>query len=270
MKANAKRKALRPRIDELSFESVPTPVREYEPMDAAKIRELIEAARGGCAASREEIVLRNQGLVHSLVKKFKFRGSLTYGDLIVEGNIGLLRAIESFDPAAGAWSTYAGFWINQKVRRSIETTSSLVRIPAHARKKAIRFFKAENEAGVGRLRAKDFAAVAGLRKDVAEKIAQAADALRMTHCIGEVKFVRCAKGTGRAITHFDDAPDSETLEELEAAMAVLDERERKVIHWRFFQGKKLKEVGYALGITRERVRQIEQEAIEKMREARGA
>lgn len=233
-------------------------------------------ARAGCAASRERLVATNLRLVVSVAKRFANRG-VPLLDLIQEGNLGLLKAVDRFDPERGyRFSTYATWWIRQAVARGLASQGRSVRLPVHAGEALSR---ALTEAG--RLRqslgrepfASEVAESLGLSTVQVQRIlAAAVDPVSLDSPCGDVSGMTL----GDVVTDkVGVRPDDEAVRrlaraEVETMLDTLTERERAVLRLRFGfaddNPRSLEEVALAVGITRERVRQIEKTSLSKLRE----
>jgi RNA polymerase primary sigma factor len=244
------------------------------------------------AESRKQLVEANLRLVLNIAKQYRHMG-LPFNDLISEGNIGLITAIDKFDPTKGhRLSTYATWWIRQRILRYIISNQSIIRVPEHIvdkinrlRREGEKFRQREGrEATVGEL-----AEQSGMSED---------DILRFSSA---VPYIMSLEG---GYEHSDGDELSEggggiservagenelffkTLDEITVRQLVhaLDPKERDVICRRYGievdiaqgtvaqvdEGSTLEQLAQALGVSRERIRQIEREALRKMRRAYGA
>ncbi|HET9325071.1 MAG TPA: sigma-70 family RNA polymerase sigma factor [Gaiellaceae bacterium] len=246
----------------------------YPLLTAAEEVALAKRIERGDRAAHERMVNSNLRLVVSLAKKYQGHG-VALGDLIQDGIIGLNRAVEKFDYRKGfKFSTYATWWIRQACQRAVANQSATIRIPVHVqeRRQKLRRARQRLEAQHGRApTVEELAEAAQLKLSHAEEALDAVEAsvsLNQTVGDGDQEF-----GDLFADDMADDpielADVSIQRKRLREALNQLDERERRVLELRFGLGEageatSLEEIGRELGFTRERIRQIEATALQRL------
>ncbi|GJM21898.1 MAG: hypothetical protein DHS20C15_18130 [Planctomycetota bacterium] len=239
-------------------------------------KELARKVQAGDMAARDHLALANLRLVVSIAKRYMRRG-LSLLDLIEEGNVGLMRAVEKFDPDANCrFSTYATWWIKQGIRRALTNTVKTVRIPSYMVELITRWQRTTDQLllRLGREPAPDEIA------EVMELDANAAAAVQgalNTNSRYTQSFATTDDESGNLSDVLVDpsSPDpraqllqSTELNRMLELLENLDERQRRILQMRFglgyADGMTLKQIGAELGLTRERVRQIQNEALARL------
>jgi RNA polymerase primary sigma factor len=239
--------------------------------------ELAEKIKKGDAAARERMINSNLRLVVTIAHDYANLG-LPLLDLISEGNIGLTKAVERFDPTKGAkLSTYAMWWIRQSIKRALANQSKTIRVPVHLVDKVakVRRVSLQMSDELGREPTDD---------ELGEEIGIASDKVARLKSVGirpasldapigdddSTKFGEMI-GDEDAQTPFELLRDKNLRGEVDSLIEALDDREKKIISQRFGldggQPKTLEDVSKDFGVTRERIRQLQNIALAKLRRA---
>ncbi len=252
-------------------------IKDYPELSREAFNTLWRRAAKGDKAAKKELIERNLRLVIPIAKKY-YRPGLDFLDIIEEGNLGLMHAIDKFDPRKGfRFSTYGAYWIEQSIRRAIDEQSKTIRIPPHAWE-ALRRWLRQWDVLHGQL-GRD-----PTLQEMAQKLHLSARQVK-----GILDAAEAARGIGSLEAPLDDdenltikdvisddelyAPDRllslfKLHDELDVALSQLPLRERQILELRFGlsgENQTLEEVGKRLKVSRERIRQLEKRGLERLR-----
>ena len=240
-------------------------------LTAAEEVQLARRFERGDLAAKRAMIERNLRLVHSLAQRYRGRGA-AYDDLVQEGTIGLVRAVERFDHRRGLkFSTYAVWWIREAVQSAVMNQGRTVRLPVHVLRELAQVLRAERElaARIGAAPSLDqIAEVVGKSvQDVAElfRVSERVDSLDALDA-GERALIGTIQDGDDGANEPAAVIGSERLADL---IGRLNERQRLVLQRRFgLDGtpvQSLADIGRDLGISRERARQIQEEGLRRLR-----
>jgi RNA polymerase primary sigma factor len=225
-------------------------------------------------AAREHLVCANFRLVVSVAKKHANRG-VPFLDLIQEGNIGLMRAAKRFDHRLGLkFSTYATWWIRQAVTRAVADQGRTIRVPVHMAEEISRLLKTANHLSQHLGREPEVEELAEAMNTPKRKVLQMIDAMRVPMSldmpVGDEEETELGDFVADEGSPMDDEIARSTLRELLTALvADLPPREARILQLRYglahAEVHTLEQVGNKLGVTRERVRQLEAQALRRLR-----
>jgi RNA polymerase primary sigma factor len=252
-------------------------INETALLSAKEEKELAYQIIAGSGEARERMVRANLRLVVNIARSYTGKG-LALQDLIEEGNLGLLRAVEGFDPGMNTrFSTYASYWIKQSIKRALVNSAKTIRIPAYMVELLSKWRRATaqlNDA-LGRPPTQD--EVAKALELPKKKLNIIKKAIKIYNATPQTDQPEAGWTLGEMLTdERTKTPDAEMVmsDDLVQVLQLLekmDKREATILRMRFGldaeEPKTLKEIGEALGLTRERVRQIESEALARLAES---
>lgn len=270
-----------------SIETVQSPLETYlreinetPLLTADQEKELAYRIETGDNEARDQMVRANLRLVVNIAREYTGKG-LALQDLIEEGNLGLLRAVEGFDPSMNTrFSTYASYWIKQSIKRALVNTAKTIRIPAYMVELLAKWRRAAARLQDELRRTPTHEEIARSLELPPKKLGIIKKAILV--CSAAPQTDQSDQGWTLGEMLMDERTKSPDIEMIETdnlkhvfkLLEKMDEREAKVLRMRFGlddqEPRTLKEIGESLGLTRERVRQIESEALGKLAVGMGA
>lgn len=261
-------------------ESIKSYLKEIGKHDLLTMEQEIEIAKRICdgdLAAKDELIKANLRLVVAIAKRYTNK-SVQLLDLIQEGNIGLMKAVDKYDYKKGfKFSTYATWWIRQNITRAIGDQSRTIRIPVHMTDAMNKMKKIEKELTLSLGREPKILEIA---EEMQEKESKIIELMELTKEIASLDYQMNEDSDSsstlgqfvedkKTLTPHQEIEKSDLREKLEEILSTLTEREETIVRMRFGlddeKPKTLEEVANRFNITRERVRQIEVKAINKLR-----
>ena len=261
-------------LDDVSDDSVRLYLREIGKIPLLSAEEEMDLARRiieGDKKAKDKMAEANMRLVVSIAKRYSGRG-LDFLDLIQEGNTGLLRAVEKFDPDKGfKFSTYATWWIRQAITRAIADQARTIRIPVHMVETINKLLRTQRRMTQELNREPTIDELAKELDMEPEKIEYV---IKIKQDISSLDAGVGRDGEDDTVSPEDSASNQLLKEQVQDILSSLSDREQKIVRMRFGldNGKNhtLEEVGQEFAVTRERIRQIEAKALAKLRKHKDA
>jgi RNA polymerase primary sigma factor len=242
-------------------------------LSPAEETKLARRAKVGDPEARRKLIISNLRLVVSIAKKYLYYG-LPLQDLIEEGNLGLMKAVDRFDPERGCkFSTYATWWIRQAVTRSLSNQGRTVRIPVYVTDNIARYKKTAEELYIRHGRnpsVEEMAEALDIKVAEANKLQQFVDVVTPLENMESTDAGLRGIPESAQPAHEDRALEQVSLDQqMEALMSELTEREANIMRYRYGlmdgEAHTLEQTGKRFKLTRERIRQIEKDVMRRLR-----
>lgn len=243
----------------------------YAPLSIEENKELSRAYKSGDIKAKEKMINGNLRLVVNVAYKYRSRIThLQILDVIQEGNVGLMRAIEDYDPEVGAFSTYAMWWIKQAISRSISDKESEIRKPVHIQERLAKYYKLLEQNKGKQLSDKELCKLLDVTQEVLDNIKHSAslNTFSMNQTTGDDEDTELGAFLSSPNDSYADVDEKLANRNLFLVMKeFLNDSEYFVLYYRILDNpqKTLEEIGEMLGITRERVRQVEAKVLRKVK-----